>query len=296
MTNHHRGIIFMLLSAVIFALMAALVRGVSVNPYTMVMARFLIGTLVCLGIFATGRDRPRWTSWGWLLGRGIIGGIAVILLYWSIQHVGLGKAQMLSYTYVVLAAVIAVPVLGERLRPLQWGAVLVAMAGVVLLCDLQNLTFRPMDAIALLSALCSADRGDLRDALPGHRHLDEHLLVAVAVRGGHRRLADGDQLAGARAGAVALAAGHRPHRLGRAAHHDLRLQAHRRLQGSLLSLITPVISAVIGVLYFREHFSGGLRDRVGDDPRRLRVHGGEPRGDGPSGSREPRTPRCPERG
>ena len=100
MTNHHRGIMFMLLSAVIFALMAALVRGVQVNPYTMVMTRFLIGTVVCVAIFATGRDRPRWTSWGWLLGRGIVGGIAVILLYWSIQHVGLGKAQMLSLIHI----------------------------------------------------------------------------------------------------------------------------------------------------------------------------------------------------
>lgn len=81
----------MLLSGVIFAVMAALVRGVAVNPYTMVTVRFGIGTLVCLAIFATGRDRPKWTSWPWLIGRGVIGGIAVILLYWSIQHVGLGK-------------------------------------------------------------------------------------------------------------------------------------------------------------------------------------------------------------
>jgi drug/metabolite transporter (DMT)-like permease len=62
LSNRARGIIFMVLSAVIFALMAALVRGVSVNPYTMVMVRFVIGTLVCLAIFATGRDRPRWSG------------------------------------------------------------------------------------------------------------------------------------------------------------------------------------------------------------------------------------------
>jgi len=258
MTNHHRGIIFMLLSALIFALMAALVRGVSVNPYTMVMTRFLIGTVVCLGIFATGRDRPRWTSWGWLLGRGIIGGIAVILLYWSIQHVGLGKAQMLSYTYVVLSAVLAVPVLGERLRPLQWGAVLVAMAGVVLLCDLQNLTFRPMDAIALLSALCSAIAVI---CVTRCRATDTSTNIFWSQSLFGAAIAAWPTVTNWQAPTVVqwpwlLAIG-----LTASAGQLTMTYAYKHTgasQGSLLSLISPVVSAVIGVLYFREHFSGGF--------------------------------------
>ena len=258
MTNHHRGIMFMLLSAVIFALMAALVRGVQVNPYTMVMTRFLIGTVVCVAIFATGRDRPRWTSWGWLLGRGIVGGIAVILLYWSIQHVGLGKAQMLSYTYVVLAAVIAVPVLGERLKPLQWLAVAVAMAGVVFLCDLQNLTFRPMDAIALLSAFCSAiavicvtrcRATDTSTNIFWSQSLFGGAIAAWPTVTNWQPPAPMQWL-------WLLAIG-----LTAAAGQLAMTYAYKHTgasQGSLLSLITPVISAAIGVFYFREHFTGGF--------------------------------------
>jgi len=43
MSNSQRGVLFMLASAVIFSLMAALVRGVeSVDAYTMVLARFIV--------------------------------------------------------------------------------------------------------------------------------------------------------------------------------------------------------------------------------------------------------------
>ena len=130
MSSAHRGIVFMVASSILFSLMAAMVRGVSVNSYTMVMARFIVGTIVCVAIFATGRDRPKWTAWPWLLGRNRRR-YAVVLLYWAIQHVGLAKAQMLSYTYVVFAAVMAVPVLGERLRATQWLAVAAAMLSAV---------------------------------------------------------------------------------------------------------------------------------------------------------------------
>lgn len=248
----------MLLSAVIFAVMAALVRGVAVNPYTMVSVRFAIGTLVCLGIFATGRDRPRWTSWPWLIGRGVIGGLAVILLYWSIQNVGLGKAQMLSYTYVVFAAVMAVPVLGERLRPAQWLAVLAALGGAVLLCDMKGLRFEPRDLVALLSAFCSAiavicvTRCRATDTSTNIFWSQSLFGAGIAAWPTVTHWAPPTLVQWGWLMAIGLTA---------AAGQLAMTYAYKHTgasQGSLLSLITPVLSAVTGVLYFQEHFSGGF--------------------------------------
>lgn len=258
MSNRQRGIVFMLLSALIFALMSALVRGLAVNPYTMVMVRFVTGMLVCVGIFATGRDRPRWTSWPWLLGRGIIGGIAVILLYWAIQHVGLGKAMMISYTYVALSAALAVPVLGERLKPLQWGAVALAMVGVALLCDLRGMRFNPLDAVALLSAFCSAiavicvtrcRATDTSTNIFWSQSVFGALIVAWPTVS-HWQAPTLPQWPWLLAIGLTAAAG-----------QLTMTYAYKHTgasQGSLLSLITPVISAVIGVLYFREQFTGSF--------------------------------------
>ncbi|NSW56231.1 MAG: DMT family transporter [Armatimonadetes bacterium] len=257
MSDRQRGIIFMLASAVIFSLMAAMVRGVaSVNPLIMVAARFAIGILVCLAIFATGRDRPRWTAWPWLLGRGVIGGIAVILLYWSIQNVGLAKAQMLSYTYVVFAAIMAVPVLGERLRPLQWAAVLAAMLGAVILCGVQSLTFRPADWIALLSGFLS---GVAVICVARCRATDTSTnifwsqavfgLAIVAIPATRAWVMPTPTewlwllLIGVFASAGQLSMTYAYKHTGAS-------------QGSLISLIAPVMSATIGVLYFHEPYTG----------------------------------------
>lgn len=258
MTDSRRGLTFMLTSAVLFALMGALVKGVKVDAYVMVMARFAIGAAVCLAIFLTGRDRMRWTNWPWLLGRGIIGGYAVVLLYWSIQHIGLGKAQMISYTYVVISAVLAVPVLGEHLRPAQWGAVGVATVGTMLLCDLQTLAFQAADLVALLSAVCSAiaviciTRCRATDSSTNIFFSQSLFGAAIAacptVAHWHTPTAtEWGMLA-----AVGLTA---------AAGQLTMTYAYKHTgasQGSLLSLVTPVLSAVIGVAYFREHFSSGF--------------------------------------
>jgi drug/metabolite transporter (DMT)-like permease len=154
--------------------------------------------------------------------------------------------------------VIAVPVLGERLRPLQWVAVLTAMAGVVFLCDLQNLTFRAMDGVALLSALCSAiavicvTRCRATDTSTNIFWSQSLFGAAIAVW---------PTVANWQAPSVVqwpwlLAIG-----LTASAGQLTMTYAYKHTgasQGSLLSLITPVISALIGVLYFREHFTGSF--------------------------------------
>ena len=259
MSDSHRGIFFMLLSAVIFALMAALVRGVAtVNSYTMVAARFVIGSAVCVGIFATGRDRPRWTAWPWLVTRGVVGGYAVVLLYWAIQHVGLAKAQMLSYTYVMFAAIMAVPVLGERLRPLQWLAVTVAMLGTVLLCDLQTLSFKPADWIALLSGFCSGvaviciARCRATDTSTNIFWSQSMFGLAIAAWPAATHWVTPTPMEWMWLALIGLLASAGQLSMTYAYKHT------GASQGSLLSLIAPVLCALIGVYYFHERCTVGF--------------------------------------
>ncbi|MBU0608999.1 MAG: DMT family transporter, partial [Armatimonadetes bacterium] len=156
MTRAHTGILTMLLSTVFFAAMAALIRATpAVNSYVLGMARFVVGVLVCVAVFAVKLDRPRWVNWPWLVVRGVIGSIAVIIFFWSIQNIGLAKATVLNYTYVIWAGVLAVPMLGERLRVLQWAAVVLAVLGIGLLFEVHGWRVAPGDAIALLGGICS---------------------------------------------------------------------------------------------------------------------------------------------
>jgi drug/metabolite transporter (DMT)-like permease len=252
----------MLLSAVFFAAMAALIRGTpSVNSYVLGMARFLVGTLVCVGMFTVKLDRPRWVNWPWLVVRGVIGSIAVIIFFWSIQSIGLAKATVLNYTYVIWAAVFAVPMLGERLRPAQWAMVALAVVGVGLLFEVRDFRIASGDLIALTGGICS---GVAVIAITRCRATDSSTNIFWS-----------QSLFGIVAVAWPLATHWAPPSLGQivamvgvgllaAAGQLLMTYAYKHTgaaQGSLLSLFTPVLGGLIGVLAFHEAF--GLRFALG---------------------------------
>jgi drug/metabolite transporter (DMT)-like permease len=259
MTERTRGTLMMLLSAVFFALMGALVRGLpEVSPFTTVMGRFVGGMLVCLGLFVVGLDRPRWVNWPWLVARGAIGGAAVVLFYWSIPACGLAKATMLSYTYVVFAALLAVPILHERLRPAHWLAVAVAAAGAVLICGLGGAGFRLADLVPLLAGFLS---GFAVICITRCRETDTSINIfwsqsafgaAIAAWPMATRWVPLTPFQFAMVAAIALAA---------AAGQLAMTYAYKHTgatQGSLLSLLTPVLTGLIGVLYFREPGTAGF--------------------------------------
>lgn len=249
----------MVLSAVFFALMAGLVRGMpSVSPYVMVMARFVVGTLVCLGLFAVGLDRPRWRNWPWIVTRGVSGGIAVVILYWTIPNIGLAKATMLSYTYVVWAALAAVPLLHERLRAMHWVAIAVAVVGIGLLSNVQDLAMGQGESIALLGAFCS---GVAVICVTRCRETDSSTNIFWS-----------QALFGMGIGAWPMARTWAMPTTGQwwallgigllaSAGQLTMTYAYKHTgatQGSLLSLVTPVLSALMGILYFHEKYSGGF--------------------------------------
>ncbi|MGH8403102.1 MAG: DMT family transporter [Gammaproteobacteria bacterium] len=53
------------------------------------------------------------------------------LAFWSLVHGGAGKAAVLTYTMPFWVILLAIPFLGERIRKLQWLAVLVAFTGML---------------------------------------------------------------------------------------------------------------------------------------------------------------------
>ncbi len=248
-----KGPLAMIASALFFSVMAALIRATpAVNAYMFSLGRFLLGILVCLGMFALRLDRPRWINWPWLLIRGIVGSLAVVVFYWCIPVIGLAKATVLNYTYVIWAAVLAVPFLGERLRLGQSLAVLTAMAGVALLFEVQHLGASRGELMALLAGLGS---GIAVIAITRCRDTDSSTnifwsqslfgLLAIAWPVAQHWM----PLTAAQMGIV-IAVG-----LLAAAGQLLMTFAYKytgATQGSLLSLVTPVLGGLVGAGIFRE--------------------------------------------
>lgn len=249
----------MLLSSVLFTAMAVGVRGLSsVNSYTVIMARFLVGAVAVGVMFVCGLGRMRWNNWPWIVARGVSGGLAVAAHFWAIQHIGLSKGVLLLYTSVVFAALFAVPLLGEQIRATHWGAIAAAMLGVVLLCGTRRLAIEPGDLIGLASGILS---GFAYVTVTKCRETDtpsnifwSQCLFGVAIVAWPTAVhweppTPREWLMLLTIGAVAMCG-----QLAMTYAYKYTGAAY----GSLLGLFTPVASALIGVLYFREPLSAGF--------------------------------------
>lgn len=249
----------MLASAVLFSAMSAIVRGLpGVNPYTMVMTRFVVGALSVSALFAAGAQRLRWVNWPWIIARGVSGGFACVAYYWAIRNIGLSKAVMFSYTYVIFAPIFAVPLLRERVLPRHWLAIGVAVVGIALLSGVQRLSVGKGDLIALLGGLVSGfavvcvtkcHEGDSSANIFFSQCLFGAAIVAWPTWTNW-------SLPTPCQWAVLVSIG-----LLAACGQLTMTYAYKftgAAYGSLLSLLTPVAAGLIGILHFREQQSAGF--------------------------------------
>ena len=139
-TNENKGVYLILVSTVFFCLMSALVRYASdIDPYKTTLFRFVVG----LGILGTaalfGKIRLKFVSGRLLFLRGLFGGAAILIFFWSVTKLGVGKGTVLIYSFPIFASIFSVIFLKERIGLLRAAAVLAAFFGIYLLaCDKGN--------------------------------------------------------------------------------------------------------------------------------------------------------------
>ena len=80
----------------------------------------------------------------------------VVFTFWALEHSGAGKTSVLAYTMPFWLLLLAWLILGERLRGLQWPAVGLAFAGLVLVIDPRQLSAGLPSVMAAAGGLCWA--------------------------------------------------------------------------------------------------------------------------------------------
>ncbi len=249
----------MLLSAACFVANVLLIRALGSaagDAWTTTAFRFAAGLLVCVvGYRGELRVRallvhPR------LVLRGLVGGAATFGLYHAIVHLGAGRAIFLSNTYVVIAALLAVPMLAEPLRAAPVAGAVAALAGLALLTNVLGSGSAPglYDALAVLAALVSAWVVVTIRQL----HATEHSSTIFAAQCFYGLLLCGGPALLQLRPITALGLGVTLLASLTAAVGQLAMtRAFRDLnvsEGSLLQMLVPVGIAAGGVIFFDEHF------------------------------------------
>lgn len=127
------GIRYMAAGAFFFSIMSLLVKivGQRLPSQEVVLVRALI-TLVLsywgvrrAGVALSGTNRRL------LILRGVLGFIALSGFYYAVVHLPLADATVIQYTNPIYATLLAVPLLGERLRFREGASILLSLLGVV---------------------------------------------------------------------------------------------------------------------------------------------------------------------
>jgi len=124
----------MFISAFAFALLNVFVKSLKdLNVYQIVFFRsfgslfFTIPLILKLKIKITGNNK------GLLITRGVIGFIAMTLFFMSLKFLSTGTAVSIRYLSPIFAAIFALFMLKEKIKPIQWVYFGIAFLGVIIL-------------------------------------------------------------------------------------------------------------------------------------------------------------------
>ncbi len=261
-TKEYKGVVLILASTIFFCLMSSLVKYASdIDPYKTTLFRFIIG----LGILGTGalfgKIKLKFVHGPFLFLRGLLGGTAILIFFFSISKLGVGKGTVLIYSFPVFGSIFSAIFLKEKLGAIRLGSVISAFAGIYLL---------------------AADNGNGASLL-GHFGKYELLAVFGAILGGLslvlvKKLHDTDSsyaiyfsqcviglwvvavpaniipcAIGLSGGFLLVAIG-----ISSTIGQLLSTEGYKYLPvatGSLLGMLVPVLNYIMGVILFGEAFS-----------------------------------------
>lgn len=167
----------MFLSTLSFSLANICVKQVSHIPaMETVFFRCSFGVLFCLyGLKKVQENQWLGKNHTLLFLRGIFGTAALYFFFLTVQNIPLASAMTIQYLSPIFTSIVAIFLLKENLRPLQWFFYLISFAGVLVI---QNFDFRVSPfflAVGVFSAFCSGVAYNLVRRL----RKDEHPLVVV---------------------------------------------------------------------------------------------------------------------
>lgn len=131
------GLVLMVAGSFFFSLMSLLVKiaGTRLPSQEIVLLRAIFTLFVSYIIVVKTGISPRGNRPQWLVGRGIFGFIGLSGFYFAVVNLPLADATVIQFTNPAFAALLAVPILKERLHVGEISGLLLGFAGVFVMSE-----------------------------------------------------------------------------------------------------------------------------------------------------------------
>ena len=161
----------MIISTFAFFMANVFVKQVAHIPaMETVFFRCIVATVFCLVGLRQARESMIGTNHLMLLLRGVFGTTALFCFFLTIQNMPLASAQTIQYVSPIFTATIAIFVLGEKVKSVQWLFYAIAFSGVLVIERFDDRISPLYLGLGLLSAFCSGIAYNLVRSLRGKEY------------------------------------------------------------------------------------------------------------------------------
>jgi drug/metabolite transporter (DMT)-like permease len=172
----NEGVKNMLMATFFFAVMNVFVKQLAHIPaMEIVFFRCLVSAAICFVGISRARADWRGNNNALLLARGTFGTIALYTFFLTVQNIPLATAVTIQYLSPIFTTLIAVFMLGEKVKALQWIFYALAFVGVFVMKGVDQSVSTAFLITGIVSAFCSGMAYNLVRRLKER----EHPLVVV---------------------------------------------------------------------------------------------------------------------
>jgi drug/metabolite transporter (DMT)-like permease len=165
------GVRSMFLSTLAFALANVFVKQVSHIPaMEVVFFRCALATALCFAGLYRAKADWKGSNRKMLLLRGLFGTSALFFFFTTLQNIPLASAMTIQYLSPIFTSIIAIFVLKEGVKRLQWLFYAIAFSGVLLIERFDARVSLFYLALGIFSAFCSGVAYNLVRSLRGKEH------------------------------------------------------------------------------------------------------------------------------
>jgi drug/metabolite transporter (DMT)-like permease len=158
--NRLTGIALVSLCYLLFTLLDGAAKWLvaSVPVLVVVWLRFLIHALFASALLLPlrGARLVRTDHWRWHAARAVMFVVMTGLNFWALQYLQLAITSSIFFIVPILTALIAAPMLGERIDAGRWAAIVAGFAGVLIIVRPGSAEFHPAMLLTLANSVLYA--------------------------------------------------------------------------------------------------------------------------------------------
>lgn len=149
-------------------------------PYEVVLFRSIISLSICIFIIRRRKLPFFGNNKKWLVIRGLFGATALTLFFYTLQNLPIAVATTVQYLSPIFTVLFAIPLQGEKVRPIQWLFFLIALCGVFIIGYTKQTGNIEIDPFWIILGLISAVfSGVAYNAIIKCRETDEAITVVM---------------------------------------------------------------------------------------------------------------------